>query len=50
MNFTEAEMDSHREQTCDSQGGEGWEKKGLGVWDWQMQTVIYRMISNKVLL
>ena len=26
-------MDSHREQTCDSQGGEGWEKKGLGLAD-----------------
>ena len=30
----------HREQTCE-QSGEG--KDGLGVWGWQMQTIIYRM-------
>ena len=33
----------HREQTCGCQGGEGWGREGLGVWDQQMQTVIYRM-------
>ena len=35
------EIDSqiYREQTCGCQG-EGW---GLGVWDQQMQTIIYRM-------
>ena len=32
----------HREQTCGCQGGGGWEREGLGVWDQQMQTIIYR--------
>ena len=31
VNVYETEMDSHREQTCDSRGGQGWEKRGLGV-------------------
>ena len=33
----------HREQTCGCQGGERWERVGLGVWDQQMETGIYRM-------
>ena len=33
----------HREQTCGCQGGGGRERVGLGVWDQQMQTIIYRM-------
>ena len=33
------ETDSKREQTCGCQGGED----GLGVWDWQTQTMTYRM-------
>ena len=33
----------HREQTCGCQGGGGWARDGLGVWDQQMQTIIYRM-------
>ena len=34
----------HREQICGCQGGSGeWGRKGLGVWDEQMQTLIYRM-------
>ena len=41
----------HREQTCGCQGGEGWGKDGVGVWDWQMQTIIYiGWIINKHLL
>ena len=32
----------HREQTCGCQGG-GRGREGLGVWDQQMQTSIYRM-------
>ena len=32
----------HREQTCGCQGGGVWEREGLGVWDQQMQTIIYR--------
>ena len=34
---------SHREQTCGFQGGKGWERDGVGVWDFQMQTIMYRM-------
>ena len=30
-------------QTCGCQGGGGWRKEGLGVWDYQIQTIIYRM-------
>ena len=33
----------HREQTCGCQGEGGWGRNGLGVWDQQMQTSIYRM-------
>ena len=33
----------HREQTCGCQGGGCWEGDGVEVWDWQMQTTIYRM-------
>ena len=33
----------HTEQTCDCQGGGEWGWDGLGVWNWQMQTIIYRM-------
>ena len=33
----------HREQTCDCQGGEGVRREGLGIWDYQMKTIIYRM-------
>ena len=32
----------HRKQPCGSQGGGGWGRDGLGVWDEQMQTSIYR--------
>ena len=38
----ETEIDSHREQTCGCQGGGGWRRDGLGVWD-QQQTGIDRM-------
>ena len=33
----------HREQTCGCQGGGRWRRDGVGVWDQQMQTIIYRM-------
>ena len=38
----------HREQTSGCQEGKGWQKVGVGVWDQQIQTDIYR--NNKVLL
>ena len=45
----------HREQTCGCQGGGDVGRDGVGVWDQQMQAIIYRMdkqewINNKVLL
>ena len=33
----------HREQTCGHQGGGGWRRTGVEVWDYQMQTIIHRM-------
>ena len=33
----------YREQTWDCQEGWGWQRERLGVWDWQMQTITYRM-------
>ena len=33
----------HREQTGACQGEGRWERLALGVWDYQMQTGIYRM-------
>ena len=33
----------HREQTCGCQGEGEWGREELGVWDKQMQTIIYRM-------
>ena len=33
----------HREQTCGCQGGGRRWRNGLGVWDQQMQTIIYRI-------
>ena len=32
----------HREQTGGCQGEGGWERDRQGVWDQQMQTIIYR--------
>ena len=39
----ETETDSHREQTCGCQGGRVGEREVWGVWDWWMQSTIYRM-------
>ena len=52
MNISMKQKQTHRcrEQTCGCQGGGGWEREGWGVWDQQMQTIIYRWINNKVLL
>ena len=33
----------HREQIYGCQGGGVWGKDGLGVWDQQAQTIVYRM-------
>ena len=45
MNLTTEQKQTHRhrEQTCGCRWGEGLKRDGLGVWDQQMQTIIYRM-------
>ena len=48
MNCT-LKASSHREQTCGCQVGR-WERDGVGVWDEQMQTSIYRVDKQQVLL
>ena len=40
MSLPIKQIQTHREQTCCCQGGV-WERDGLGVWDYQMQTIIY---------
>ena len=51
MNLSTKQKETHRnrEQTCGCQGEEGQERKGLGDWDQQMKTIIYRM-DKQVLL
>ena len=48
MNLSMKKKQTHRhgEQTCGSQGGEGQGRDRLGVWDQQMQTVIYRVYKQ----
>ena len=43
MNEFIYKRDSQIEQSCGYQGGSGWGWNGLGVWDQQMRTGIYRM-------
>ena len=43
MNEFIYKRDSRIEQSCGYQGGSGWGWNGLGVWDQQMRTGIYRM-------
>ena len=33
MNLSTKQTHRHREQTCGCQGGGGWGRDGLGVWD-----------------
>ena len=37
----------HRGQTCGCQGREGWRRDGLGVWDKQVQTIIFILDCSK---
>ena len=41
--INKTETDRHREQMRGCQGGGEWGRDGLGVWDQQMQTIIYRI-------
>ena len=41
---------THREQTCGCQGGEVLRKEGLRDWDWQRQTITYKMDKQQSLL
>ena len=50
LSMKQKQNQGHREQTGGCQEGGRWERVGLGVWDQQMQTGIYRMDNNKVLL
>ena len=43
MDLSMKQYQGHREQTGGCQGGGESERVGLGVWDQQMQTGIYRM-------
>ena len=45
LSTREKQTHGHREQTCGCQwgGGEGRGREGLGAWDQQMHTIIYRM-------
>ena len=43
MNLCTKQTHRCREQTCGCQGGGRWGRDRLGVWELQMQTIIYRM-------
>ena len=53
MKLSKEQKQTHRhgEQTAVAKGErKEWDWNGLGVWGWQMQTITFRMASNKVLL
>ena len=43
LSMKQKQTHRHREQTCGCQGGGGWERDGVGVWDQQMPTSIYKL-------
>ena len=43
LSMKQKQTHRHREQSCGCQGGGGWVREGLRVWDQQMQTSKYRM-------
>ena len=48
LSMKQKQNQGHRKQTGGCQGGGGWERAGLGVWEQQMQTGIYiKWINNK---
>ena len=50
INLSMKQNHEHREQTGDCQGGRRWGRDGVGCWGQQMQTFMYKMDNNKVLL
>ena len=42
LSMKQKQAHRHREHTCGYQRGEVWEREGWGIWDQQMQTMIYR--------
>ena len=48
--FFEPEIDLQTQRTDLWLSRGGWGRDGLGDWDQEMQTIIYRMDNNKVLL
>ena len=43
LSMKQKQKHRHREQTGGCQGGGGWGRDGVGVWDQQMQTIVYKM-------
>ena len=43
LSMKQKQNHGHKEETGSCQGGRGWERDGLGVWDQHMQTGIHRM-------
>ena len=43
ISMKQEEIHRHREQTCGCQLGRGWQRDRLGVWDKQMQGILYGM-------
>ena len=43
MNLSTNQKQTHRHRKQVAKGEGGWGRDGLGVWDQQMQTIIYRM-------
>ena len=43
LSIKQKQNHGHREQTGGCQGGGGWGRAGVGGWDQQMQTIVYRM-------
>ena len=49
LSTTQKQAHEHRDQTCGCQVGGSW-LDGWGVQGWLMQTVMFRMDNNKILL
>ena len=43
LSMKQKQTHRHREQICGCQGGRGWGRDGVRVWDQQMQTIMHMM-------